>query len=152
MASAIETLRRGELKMAIRTDCAAFKSVEGLPAMPAFPICAGWRRGLAGWASVAVTTREFCDAKKRLRVLESAPAVHEHEERERAEPHVLSDESQNDESDNSDQSENGCDHQAAGASEDEPQHRPKDLTAIEGIDWQDIEDQKSAIDPGDREH
>ena len=94
-----------------------------------------------------MTAWKLCHTQKRLRVLEPAPAIHQHEEGESAVPQRSSPEGEADESCNSNEPENRSDHQAMGPSNDEPQQGTKNLTAVERIDGKNIEDEKPDIDP-----
>jgi hypothetical protein len=58
----------------------------------------------------------------------------------------MSDESKEKESGHTDEAEDGCDHQAAGASEDEPEQRAEDLATVEGVNRHDVEDEKADVD------
>lgn len=58
----------------------------------------------------------------------------------------MSDESKEKESGHTDEAEDGCDHQAAGASEDEPEQRAENLATVEGVNRHDVEDEKADVD------
>ena len=78
LAAAIEAARGWKLRAAIGADGSCLERVEGLPTLAALPVFAGrWSR-VAGRTGVAGTAREFLHLRKRLRVFETAPAVHPH--------------------------------------------------------------------------
>ncbi len=60
------------------------------------------------------------------------------------------DESKEKESSHTNEAEDSGDHQTAGASEDKPEQGPEDLSAIERVNRQDVEDEKADVDDVER--
>ena len=80
-------------------------------------------------------------------MLQSAPAVHQHEDGDRPEPDVLLPESEGNEASYANEAEDRRDHQAAGAAQDKPEERTEDLAAIQRVDGKNVEGQKAYVDP-----
>src|SRR5215831_17694380 len=80
LAPAIQALCHRELGSATGTDRTRLKSVEGLSAIPAFPVSARRRRSLATGTGESLATRQFGEFQNRLSVPQSAPAVQQHED------------------------------------------------------------------------
>jgi len=84
-----------------------------------------------------------------LGLLEPSPAVHRHVERDCSQPKVLSPDCKSDERNGPNQAKNGRGHQASGAAKHKPEKRSQNLTAIQGIDRKNVEDEESDVDPRD---
>jgi hypothetical protein len=82
-------------------------------------------------------------------MFQSSPAVHEHENRDRPEPEIPAHKCPDNEAGDSEKSQNCGDHQAASSSQDKPEKGSKNLTPIQGIDGQDVEDQQAYVDGND---
>ena len=85
-SSAVQTLCRVELCSAMGTNSLREKSVESLAAFSAAPEFAERRRGFAGRTRETFTARNLGDACERLRLFQAAPAVHQDERRNDAQP------------------------------------------------------------------
>jgi hypothetical protein len=83
-------------------------------------------------------------------VLESAPAIHEQEDGDRAKPTVAPPKRQPNECGNTDKSEQCGYQQTSGAAHHEPEQRTENLAAIKRVDREDIERQQPNIDPENR--
>jgi hypothetical protein len=83
----------------------------------------------------------LCQPRYRPRVLKPSPAVRQDEDGKDTEPERMYP-CQSDQPSYACKANDCGDHQAAGASQHEPQQRSKDLTAIERIDGQHVENQK----------
>src|SRR6202051_1455812 len=132
--SAVHTLGHGKLSSAARADGAGLESVELLPAFSALPKLANrWRR-LAVGAGESFPTGQLCKLDQRLRVLQAAPATHQHEESDRSQQDVSAPEGKTDESGDSDQANDRGDHQAARAAQHKPDQGAEYLAAIQRVD------------------
>jgi hypothetical protein len=85
-------------------------------------------------------------------VLQSSPAIHEHEERENAVPDGMPPQSKSDESGHAHKTEQGGDHQASRPSYDKPKQRAENLAAVQRIDGQHVEDQQNYVNGQQRSH
>src|SRR5580698_739596 len=137
---------RCEAGATMRTDALGLKSVERLAALATLPEVSDRRRGVAAGASEAVATGQLRQTGQESCVLQPSPAIHQHEGGENAVPDGLSPHRQNDEPDYADETDHRRYHQAAGASEDEPEQGAEDLAAIERVDGKDVEDQQADVD------
>src|SRR5690349_20461330 len=111
--AAIQTSRGGILSRTVWADCASLKGIECLPAVFAFPESTQRRRGLAGRTNIAGTARQLRYTQQILRVSQAPPTVHQHEDRDGGQPHVLDPERQADEADDPHKTKNCRDHQTA---------------------------------------
>jgi len=82
-------------------------------------------------------------------VLEPAPAIHEQENGNRAEPKIVRINREPDECGDAKESEDSRDQQAASAAHHKPQQGTKNLAAIERIDRENVEHEQSDIDKED---
>jgi hypothetical protein len=139
--AAIQALSHRKLCGAAGADGPSLKSVERLPTSSALPKLADRRRGFTFRAGHSGATRQLCETQQRPRVLQSSPAIQQHEDGDRPEPKIVHPEGKTDESSHSQKSKDCGYHQAASASEHKPEQRPEDLAAIPGIDWQTVENQ-----------
>jgi hypothetical protein len=78
------------------------------------------------------------------------PAVHQDEHTHNGEPNALGSDGQHEQTRNSDQSNYGSDHQAAGAAYPKPEQGAKNLAAIKRINGQQIENQQTTVDEQNR--
>ena len=74
------------LLAAARTHSPSLEGVKCLPALPAFPELPDRRRGIALRTHISMPARQLGQAQQRPRMLQSAPAVHQHKEGENSEP------------------------------------------------------------------
>ena len=61
--TAIDALRNGELRAALRADAMGLKSIELPPTLSALPEFADRGRGLAGRTGISGVTRQLCEAR-----------------------------------------------------------------------------------------
>lgn len=146
-ASTVEAAGGLILGTAVRTRCARREGVEGLAAFSTFPVIANGRRVVARGAGESLATRKLREARKGLRLFEATPTTHRQVDRNDAEPCISDTNREHDESGDAEKSDDSSGHEAAGASEDEPQQRTEDLAAVERVDGKDIEKEKAAVDP-----
>ncbi len=122
---------------------------KGCPHFPHCPVFAHRRRRLACRTGKTIAARQLCQAQQGPRVLQAAPAVHQHEGRDSSVPDGLRPDGETDESCHSDQAEDRGHHQAASSSEHKPEQGAKNLAAIQGIDGKDVEHQQAHVNPED---
>jgi hypothetical protein len=150
--AAIEALCCGVLRTTVRTDSARFERVERLSTLSAFPIRSNWGSCVAGRTCESRATWELGHPQKSLGLFKPGPAVHCHEDGNRAQPRVLSPDCKSDERDGPKQAKNGRSHQAPGAAKHKPEQRSQNLTAIQGIDRKDVEDEEPLVNKGHPAH
>jgi hypothetical protein len=126
------------------------EGVEGQPAFSALPEVSHRGRCLACWAGKPVPARQLCETQQGPRVLQAAPAIHQHEDGDRSEPDGFHPDGEGDNPGHAHKAKDRGHHQAAGSSEYKPEQRAKNLAAIQGINWQDIEDQQVLVNEPDR--
>src|SRR5579871_5915869 len=82
-------------------------------------------------------------------MLQSAPTVHKHENRNGREPEIPAHKCPDNETGDSDESQNRCHHQASRAPQDKPEKGAKNLTTVQGIDRENVEDEQADINSED---
>jgi hypothetical protein len=97
------------------------EKIEGLAAVPALPEVANRGMGFARRTGKVVSARQLGEAQQGSRVLQSAPAIHEHENGDGAEPKIARPQRNADECCHTYEPQNRGHHQAAGAA----QHKPE---------------------------
>src|SRR5438270_2960035 len=130
---AIQASRSRELGPAVRTHCPGLKSVERLSAVGALPILTDRWRSVAARTLKAVAARKLGHLQEILRVLQAAPAIHQHVEGNDPQPGVARINGKPDASDYSQESKDGGDQQATSSPEDKPKQRTQYLSAIQRI-------------------
>src|SRR5271166_363070 len=91
---------------AMWTNALAFESVAGLVTLAALPVGPDGRRCMAARTSVPIAARQLCEAQQEARVLQSSPAVHQHEDGEHAVPRRLRPHGQTNEGGHTDEAQN----------------------------------------------
>lgn len=81
-------------------------------------------------------------------MLQTSPAVHEHEHGESAVPCGTTPDREREEACHPDETEESGNHQAMSTSYDKPKQGPKNLAPVERVDGQDVKDEKSDVNPG----
>ena len=82
-------------------------------------------------------------------MLKPGPAIHQDEDSQSREPQGLLIERESYESQHANQAQNGRNHEAASSSQNKPEERSQNLTAVERVDRKEIENQQSEIDVED---
>src|SRR6202041_3159621 len=144
--AAIEASGQCKLGRTMGTEALGLERVEGLGTLAALPIIADRGMSFAGWTSESVPARQLGEMQELLRVRQSPPPIHEHEDGNRTEPNVSRPNGIADKRGDSHEPEDGSNHQTASATEDEPEQGAQDLSAIERIDRQNVEEKKCHID------
>src|ERR1700731_3473293 len=85
--SAVKTLRTLVPRRAMRADSASLEGIKGLLALPAAPVLSDRRRHFAARAHESLATRQFRETHQVLRMPQSAPTIHQHEDRDCCVPH-----------------------------------------------------------------
>src|SRR5580698_5261642 len=147
LRTALQAIRRSKLRPAMRTGCVILKDVETLTAPSAFPKLADRGRGLASRTNISVTPRQVGDGRHSLRLPKTAPADGQDVEGNNSQPGILPNE--DDETGRADQSDYGRRHQAPVAAHHKPQQRSQNLSAIQRINRQNIENQQAEINVRD---
>ena len=90
-------------------------------------------------------SRQFCEAQQCPRLLQPLPAVHQNECGDNSKPDGLKPQGEEDKAGHAEEADDRGRHQAAGASHDKPEQGPKNLAAIQRIDWEHVENQQAQI-------
>ena len=144
-AATIKALSGWKLGSALRADGPGFERIKGLAALAASPIRTHGRSCITGGAGVSIAAGQLGEAKQVSRMLESTPAIHQNKNSESGKPDGLPVDGQGYESGHAKQTEDGRNHQARSASNDEPEQGTQNLSAIERVDGQNVKDQQCKI-------
>jgi hypothetical protein len=138
-----------ETSSALRTHATLLKRIELGCALVTTPERAHGRWVAATRTGESRAPRNLFQFSQSAGSFESVPAIHPGIGGDQAQPDGLLVQRQKDKAGDPYKSENRCDEQAARAPEWEPEQRTEDLSAIEGVDGQDIEDEEIKIDGED---
>ena len=116
-----------------------FEGIKSFETSGAAPKRAEDGRLAAGRTSESAAPRQFGNASENACLQQTSPAIEQNENRNNADPDLLSQNSDEDEAGHAREPDDRRNHQTPRSSEDKPEQRVKDLSTIEGIDWQDVE-------------
>src|SRR3982074_342855 len=85
--SAVKTLRALVARRAMGADSPGLEGIKRLLALPAAPVLSDRRRHFATRAHKSLATRQFGETHQVLRMPQSAPTIHQHEDRYRCVPY-----------------------------------------------------------------
>jgi hypothetical protein len=134
----------------VRTDTLSLEGIERLATLSTLPEVSHRWRGVAAGTGIAIAARQFCQAQEDAGMLQAAPAVQQQKSGHDAVPRRPRVNRQDEKAGYTEKSEDGGDHQAAGASQDEPEQGAQNLAAVQRVDRQDVEDQQTDVDICDR--
>ena len=143
--TAIEAGGFFETRGALRTDAAGLEGVELGCTLIATPVGSDGRRGSATRAGESLAAGDFLKLAQGAGGFEAVPAIHAGIGGDEAQPDRLLPQCQQDKTGDPNKAENRSDQQAARSSERKPEQRAQDLTAIERIDGQNVEDKEAKI-------
>ena len=142
LSSTVQACCHSELGCAVWTDRLRLERIESFPALPAHPKVPDRRRCSARWTGKSVASRRFQNTRQRLRLSQSSPATRQDEHRQDSKPDGLHSQSENNKPSHADKTDDRGHHQTAGPSHRKPEQGPKNLTAVQWIDRQQIENQQ----------
>lgn len=149
LAPAVEAICCGKLRSAIWAHGLALKCVECMLATAALPELSDGGRLLAMRAGKVVTPGQFFHAGQSASVLPAAPGVHEHIDGDKSHPDGFHPPCKCDKPERAQEPHDGRDHQTSRSSEHKPEQGAKYLTAVEGINGEQVEGQQDEIDDPD---
>ena len=145
LVPAIEAGGRFKSCGTLRADSAGLEGVELRIALVATPDWTNRGIGPATGAGETLAARDFLEVAQSARGFEAAPAVHSGVGGDQARPYGLSLECKQQQRRDSKESEKRGNQQAARSAQRKPEQGAQDLSAIEWVNGQDVEDEQNEI-------
>ena len=150
LPSAIEALSRRILGSAVRANRSGFERIKRLTTLRALPVRSDRRTAAACGASEARPPRQLRNLKQGSGMLKASPTIQQNEDGKSCIPYRSLSQRESDESEDTEQAKDSGDHQAASAPNHKPEQTSQDLTAVEWVNWQDVESEQEEVDVENR--
>jgi hypothetical protein len=79
-------------------------------------------------------------------MFQSTPTVHQHKGRHQADPETAEDNGQSHQADRADNADDRSDGEAPGPPNEKPKQRAQNLTSVQRVNWQKVEDEQHEVD------